>query len=116
MMVIFFAGFVGSNLAGLLADFCGGLKLIGIFAISSGKILTSIREKFSFFFNLGIALFVLFEYILIADMPFWSVILSGAVFSMSLNMTIPVFFNYGGELIYPEGEAHSIGVRKVKET
>ena len=65
-------------------------------------------------FNLGIALFVLFEYILIADMPFWSVILSGAVFSMSLNMTIPVFFNYGGELIYPEGEAHSNGAHKLE--
>ena len=46
-------------------------------------------------------------------MPFWSVILSGAVFSMSLNMTIPVFFNYGGELIYPEGEAHSYGAHKL---
>ena len=46
-------------------------------------------------------------------MPFWSVILSGAVFSMSLNMTIPVFFNYGGELIYPEGEAHSYGAHEL---
>ena len=35
-----------------------------------------------------------------------------ALVAMSLNMTIPVFFNYGGELIYPEGEAHSIGVNK----
>ena len=37
MMVIFLAGFIGSNCAGLLVDFCGGLKIIGIFAISSGE-------------------------------------------------------------------------------
>ena len=37
MMVIFLAGFIGSNCAGLLVDFCGVLKIIGIFAISSGE-------------------------------------------------------------------------------
>ena len=38
MMIIFLAGFIGSNCAGLLVDFCGGLKIIGIFAISAGKL------------------------------------------------------------------------------
>ena len=39
MISMFFGGFCGSNLAGLLMDRLGKFKIIGICAISGGKIL-----------------------------------------------------------------------------
>ena len=60
MMVIFLAGFIGSNCAGLLVDFCGGLKIIGILAISSGEKNSNLSPQgliqasyFSFFSNIS---------------------------------------------------------------
>ena len=38
--------------------------------------------------------------------PIWAIILTGAIFVTCLGMTLPIYFNLGGELIYPIGEAH----------
>ena len=50
--------------------------------------------------------FVAFEYVLITGYQMWIIILTGAIFVIFLGMTFPIYFNLGGELIYPIGEAH----------
>ena len=50
--------------------------------------------------------FVAFEYVLITGYQMWIIILTGAIFVTFLGMTFPIYFNLGGELIYPIGEAH----------
>ena len=57
-------------------------------------------------FILGIIAFVVFEYVMIYGYPIWVIILTGAIFVTCLGMTLPIYFNLGGELIYPIGEAH----------
>ena len=48
-----------------------------------------------------------FEYIMITGNTFLVSVLTGAVFAFTMSMTLPTYFNLGGEIIYPEGEAHS---------
>ena len=48
-----------------------------------------------------------FEYIMISGNTFLVSVLTGAVFAFTMSMTLPTYFNLGGEIIYPEGEAHS---------
>ena len=43
---------------------------------------------------------------MISGYPIWVTILTGAVFVACLGMTLPIYFNLGGELIYPISEAH----------
>lgn len=43
---------------------------------------------------------------MISGYPIWVTILTGAIFVACLGMTLPIYFNLGGELIYPIGEAH----------
>ena len=50
--------------------------------------------------------FAAFEYVLISGYQMWIIILTGAIFVTFLGMTFPIYFNLGGELIYPIGEAH----------
>lgn len=35
------------------------------------------------------------------------IVLTGAIFVTLLGMTLPIYFNLGGELVYPVGEAHA---------
>ena len=39
--------------------------------------------------------------------PIWVIIVSGAIFVVCLGMTLPIYFNFGGEIIFPIDEAHS---------
>ena len=64
-----------------------------------------IRDKFKII--LGILAFAVFEYFLINEFATWVVILTGAIFVACLGMTLPIYFNLGGELVYPIGEAHA---------
>ena len=48
-----------------------------------------------------------FEYIMITGNTILVSVLTGAVFAFTMSMTLPTYFNLGGEIIYPEGEAHS---------
>ena len=89
MMSMFCGGFIGSNIAGYLIDRFKKFKVIGICAIS-----------------IGIAAFVAFEYVMIHGYPIWVIIITGAIFVTCLGMTLPIYFNLGGELIFPIGEAH----------
>ena len=102
---MFFGCFCGSNLAGSLIDRLGKLKIIGIGAISGGKNI-KYSNPLTLFLYLAMFTFVAFEYVLITGYQMWIIIIIGAIFVTFLGMTFPIYFNLGGELIYPIGEAH----------
>lgn len=39
----------------------------------------------------------------------WVIIVTGGIFVVCLGMTLPIYFNLGGEIIFPIGEAHGQG-------
>ena len=49
--------------------------------------------------------FVGFEDVVIIGFPFWITILTGTIIATFFEMTLPIYFNLGGELVYPVGEA-----------
>ena len=52
-------------------------------------------------------MFGIFEYLMIEEYSIWVTTLTGAIFFAFLAMTLPIYFNLGGELIYPIGEAYA---------
>ena len=110
MISMFFGGFCGSNLAGILMDRLRKFKMIGICAISAGKNPLYPSPIYGFdatnILFLAIFIFIAFEYVLISGYQMWIMILTGAIFVTFLVMTFPIYFNLVGELIYPIGEAH----------
>ena len=51
---------------------------------------------------------------MISGYPIWVIIVTGAIFVVCLGMTLPIYFNLGGEIIFPIGEAHSQGYSNYK--
>ena len=51
-------------------------------------------------------MFGIFIYFMIEENSIWVTTLAGAIFCAFLGMTLPIYFNLGGELIYPIGEAY----------
>ena len=65
-------------------------------------------SKVALYFK-GICAYAAFEYFMISGYPIWVIIVTGAIFVVCLGMTLPIYFNLGGEIIFPIGEAHSQG-------
>ena len=57
-------------------------------------------------------MFGLFEYLMIEEYSIWVTTLTGAICFAFLGMTLPIYFNLGGELIYPIAYKLSVNIGK----